>query len=213
MKLRDMKYLLLRGFVAVEIATSGSGSAAEQSAQTSSTPSAEIQGFASFLLTVENTQAVIYIYEIHLRSHIRGLGLGSLLMNTVEGVGSKVGVEKAMLTCFEQNVRGRRFYEVTLGYGLDEGSPEGEGEVEGEGEGEGELEAGTVVVVSNKKRLRGGRVVEMKTKMKTKTKRRPAGYVILSKSLKKKKDGQDLLGSEGRERERGRVLKRKNRGG
>lgn len=121
-------------------------------------------------------------------------------MNLVENIGRSVGVEKAMLTCFVENVGARRFYEGKMGFGVDEFSPEAEG-----------------VEKEEEKKLRGGRVVKMRGK----------GYVILSKRLR---DGEvalgeasldTLLGGEGkgkaggsvrREREREGVKRKRKRG-
>ena len=82
----------------------------------------EIQGFCSFMLTYEDGLEVVYCYELHLMPQLRGLGIGKLLMSLMEGVGSRVGVEKAMLTVFVENQGARRFYEK-LGYDVDEYSP------------------------------------------------------------------------------------------
>lgn len=174
MKAREMKYLLLRGrgksksesegiATAVHDAAAENGDgagAAEPAAGPEPEPEPEdegtIQGFCSFKLTYEETcSAVLYIYELHLVASLRSSGLGSMLMSTVETIGRQIGVKKAMLTCFVENVHARRFYEGKLKYVVDEGSPREEGEEEGV------------------RKLRGGRGVKM----------RGAGYVILSKTL------------------------------
>lgn len=81
-----------------------------------------VQGFASFMLTYEDGREVVYLYEIHLSSRLRGRGLGRKLVGVVEEVGRRAGVEKAMLTVFVVNEGARGFYEG-LGYGVDEFSP------------------------------------------------------------------------------------------
>lgn len=83
----------------------------------------EVEGFCSFMLTYEDGHEVVYCYEVHLAPRARGLGIGKMLMGWVEGVGKQVGVEKAMLTVFMENVAARRFYEG-LGYVIDEYSPQ-----------------------------------------------------------------------------------------
>lgn len=224
MKLGDMKYLLLRGNAPPtpkKLAEGGKDASAagddlgtpgpdvQQDSQTPETPETsssaqtqaqaqvQIQGFLSFLLTHEDNHSVIYIYELHLLPHLRNLGLGSYLMNLVEEIGRGVGVEKAMLTCFLENVAGRRFYEGKLNYGVDEFSPK--------------------VEVVQEKRLRGGRVVKGMGKGEG-----GAGYVILSKRLglgdcyQEEREGEGgrgkVGGSVGREREREREgLKKKKK--
>ena len=82
----------------------------------------EVQGFMSFMLTYEDGYEVIYLYEIHLSPQLQGQGLGKKLMDMMEEVGKKAGVEKSMLTVFRRNEAAMRFYEG-LGYGVDEFSP------------------------------------------------------------------------------------------
>jgi ribosomal protein S18 acetylase RimI-like enzyme len=81
-----------------------------------------VAGFVSFMVTYEDGKEVIYSYEVHLAESWQGKGIGKKLMETVEGVGRKVGVEKSMLTVFKANKRAVKLYE-TLGYGEDEYSP------------------------------------------------------------------------------------------
>lgn len=85
----------------------------------------EVQGFLSFMLTYDSTPSapVLYIYEIHLSSPVRKLGLGSHLMSAAEDIAQRVGVEKVMLTCFLSNEHALRVYEKR-GYKVDACSPE-----------------------------------------------------------------------------------------
>lgn len=83
----------------------------------------EILGFMSFMLTREEGQEVIYIYEIHLLEEIRRQGLAGHLFNVVEHVGTVTGMKKAMLTVFQSNRHARKLY-VRRGYKVDECSPE-----------------------------------------------------------------------------------------
>ncbi|MCJ1471995.1 hypothetical protein MMC13_000639 [Lambiella insularis] len=80
------------------------------------------EGFLSFMPTYEDGKEVIYVYELHLAESLRGGGMGRHLMEVVESIGAKMGVEKAMLTVFVANSEARSFYEC-LGYGPDESSP------------------------------------------------------------------------------------------
>jgi predicted GNAT family acetyltransferase len=86
-------------------------------------PAAPPKGFLSFMCTYEDGKEVIYVYELHLTEDVRGGGLGKQLMELVEDVGRKVGVEKVMLTVFVANVGAWKFYKK-LGYEVDEFSPE-----------------------------------------------------------------------------------------
>ena len=81
-----------------------------------------LAGFVSFMITYEDGHEVVYCYEIHLAEKWQGKGLGKKLMNLVEEVGRRVGVEKAMLTVFKANERAVKMYQ-SLGYREDEFSP------------------------------------------------------------------------------------------
>ena len=106
MKLPDMKYLLF---------TTNEGFAGYS-------PSYRIQVVCSFMLTYEDGNPVIYIYEIHMKPKLRGRGVGQKLMGMVEDIGRDAGVKKSMLTVFMCNVSGRSWYE-RMGYMVDEFSP------------------------------------------------------------------------------------------
>jgi ribosomal protein S18 acetylase RimI-like enzyme len=130
MKLPDMKYLILRDFNdegnAEHIATPDKPTPKERDetvASPVSTPQpSDVLGFLSFMVTYEDSQEVVYCYEIHLSPRARGRGVGSVLMKRMEAIGRAVGLEKAMLTVFKSNDVACRFYE-RLGYVLDEYSP------------------------------------------------------------------------------------------
>ncbi|KAF1345588.1 acyl-CoA N-acyltransferase, partial [Delphinella strobiligena] len=81
-----------------------------------------ILGFMSFMITIEEGQDVVYVYEIHLEEELRGLGLGKHLFNIVENIGTTSGMEKTMLTVFRRNEQARAMY-GKLGYDVDECSP------------------------------------------------------------------------------------------
>jgi ribosomal protein S18 acetylase RimI-like enzyme len=72
-------------------------------------------GFLSFMLTIDDGVPVTYIYEIHLCSAVRGQGLGKTLMECVDAIGRRTGMQKAMLTVFVSNVAAIGFYDG-LGY-------------------------------------------------------------------------------------------------
>jgi ribosomal protein S18 acetylase RimI-like enzyme len=96
----DMRYILLR----------------------SDTESKGIVAFVSFMLTLEEEEAVVYIYEIHLTSGLRGTGVGKALVGVVESIGRAVGVKLSMLTVFTSNTHAEAFYRY-LGYTEDPSSP------------------------------------------------------------------------------------------
>ncbi|KAK6000326.1 hypothetical protein QM012_003958 [Aureobasidium pullulans] len=81
-----------------------------------------IVGFLSFMITQEEEENVIYIYEIHISEHFRNCGLGRHLFNVVESIGGATDMDKAMLTVFRCNVRARRWYD-SRGYEVDKMSP------------------------------------------------------------------------------------------
>lgn len=84
--------------------------------------SEDLIGFLSFMLTREDGYEVIYCYEIHLQSELRGIGAGKTLMGFMEMVGRRAEVAKAMLTVFVENKGALKFYEK-LGYETDEFTP------------------------------------------------------------------------------------------
>lgn len=71
----------------------------------------DVGAFLSFMLTYEDGYEVIYCYELHVKTELRSSGIGSRLMDLMEHVGRKVGVEKAILTVFRSNEGARRFYQ------------------------------------------------------------------------------------------------------
>lgn len=104
MKLLDLKYVLIRTL---------------PSSASPDDATAPILGFLSFMPTFEDSVSCLYIYEIHLSPELRGSGLGRHLVEMVEGIASRVEVEKVMLTCFVRNKEARKFYEK-LGYVVEE---------------------------------------------------------------------------------------------
>lgn len=81
-----------------------------------------ISGFMSFMLTFEDGYEVVYLYEIHLRPELQGLGVGKEMIATLESAGKYAEVNKAMLTVFKANEKALHFYEK-LGYEEDDFSP------------------------------------------------------------------------------------------
>lgn len=122
MKLPDMKYMILRQ------AETAAGSIPERDrnvqdkASDSDSEKENIAGFMSFMVTYEDGYEVLYCYEIHLIPEVQGQGLGEVLMEKLEGIGRRIGLEKAMLTVFKSNSRAVKFY-TRIGYAEDEFSP------------------------------------------------------------------------------------------
>lgn len=84
----------------------------------------EIRAFTSLMPTLEEGEAVVYCYEIHLKPDLRGTGLAGLLMGFLETVARNIGVmEKVMLTVFTCNTRAVEFYR-RCGFETDEASPQ-----------------------------------------------------------------------------------------
>lgn len=114
MKLPDMRYLIAR---------QGSRTINPELAEPPAPTQSQILGFLSFMVTYEDGKEVIYCYEIHLSPTAQGLGLGKQLMLTLEDIGRRIGLEKAMLTVFKSNTKALRFYD-RLGFAVDEYSPQ-----------------------------------------------------------------------------------------
>lgn len=110
MKLPDLRYLLIKK------------TALTEANLTKKYASEDLMGFLSFMLTYEDGYEVIYCYEVHLQSELRGIGAGKSLMGIMEMVGRRAEVAKAMLTVFVENKGALKFYEK-LGYERDEFSP------------------------------------------------------------------------------------------
>ena len=83
----------------------------------------ELVAFLSFMVTIEDDCPVLYVYEIHLKQEVRGIGLGSHLLSVIEHFAKDAGLRKTMLTVFTTNESAERFYRK-LGYDTDEFSPQ-----------------------------------------------------------------------------------------
>lgn len=118
MKLPDMRYLILRD---TDVDTDSDGDRPQEGETLML--KRNIVGFFSFMVTYEDGKEVIYCYEIHLNPRAQGLGLGKMLMLTMEKIGQRIGLEKAMLTVFKSNARAMDLYQRSLGFVVDEYSP------------------------------------------------------------------------------------------
>ncbi|KAL7423021.1 hypothetical protein Q5752_002320 [Cryptotrichosporon argae] len=114
----------------------------------------EVLGFVGWRFDTEETAGprdaeVVYLYELHLAPRARGTGLADVLMDELEAVGRRWGMEKVMLTVLKRNARAVRFYE-RRGWAPDEIDPtrvarDGWEDV-GADEGEGGDDAGVAEV-------------------------------------------------------------------
>ena len=112
---KDMRYLLIKQLRTPQHAPLRDGTS-------NALGDAPAEGFLSFMITEEDDYEVLYIYEVHLSPSLRRNGIGQRLMQFVERVASKVGLEKVMLTVFTSNEVAERFYRK-IGYTDDEYSP------------------------------------------------------------------------------------------
>ena len=65
----------------------------------------------------------LYMYEIHLEEAWRGQGLGKFMMQTLEFLGIKFGMDYLMMTVFKANDKAMHFYMDNLKYKIDSTSP------------------------------------------------------------------------------------------
>lgn len=83
----------------------------------------QVCGYTSLMPTMEEGEAVVYCYEIHLKPDLRGTGLAGLLMGFLETVARNIQViDKVMLTVFTCNTRAMGFYR-RCGFEVDDLSP------------------------------------------------------------------------------------------
>lgn len=83
----------------------------------------QVCGYISLMPTMEEGEAVVYCYEIHLKPDLRGTGLAGLLMGFLDTIAKNIEVmEKVMLTVFTCNTRAVKFYQH-CGFEVDDISP------------------------------------------------------------------------------------------
>eukprot|EP01114_Cavostelium_apophysatum_P009050 TRINITY_DN22128_c0_g1_i1.p1 TRINITY_DN22128_c0_g1~~TRINITY_DN22128_c0_g1_i1.p1 ORF type:complete len:225 (-),score=46.78 TRINITY_DN22128_c0_g1_i1:31-705(-) len=81
--------------------------------------------FLAFRFIMEDDlRLVAYCYEIQVSDVARGKGLGKFMMQILELVGKKNGMNWAMLTTLKNNIEATKFYTKHLNYKVDESSPE-----------------------------------------------------------------------------------------
>jgi len=77
----------------------------------------------NFRFDVEDDYRVLYCYEIQLCEKVRRKGLGKFLMQILELIAFKTGMQKVMLTVFRHNVASHQFFVNKLKYIEDDTSP------------------------------------------------------------------------------------------
>ena len=99
----EMKYLLVR--------SRGAEPTSERTSKGGDVDTS-VLGFLSFMVDYDSspTVPVLYIYEIHLADSLRGLGLGSHLMQVADRLANNMGLDMVMLTCFLCNTKAHHFY-------------------------------------------------------------------------------------------------------
>jgi ribosomal protein S18 acetylase RimI-like enzyme len=68
------------------------------------------------------SQAVLYVYELEIKSKFHHQGLGHHLMKVTESMAQTANISKVMLTVFRANGAAMAFYR-SMGYSVDESSP------------------------------------------------------------------------------------------
>ena len=86
---------------------------------TVTTSNGDVAAFCHFRF---EEKQVLYIWELQVCSEYQGLGLGSLIISTLELVASSLGNMTLMLTVFTNNSNARKFYE-RIGFKTDKDSP------------------------------------------------------------------------------------------
>ena len=107
-------------FLIVEAATDADGAA-------DGTTKRDVLAFVHFRFEANDdekpTEEVLYVYEIQVSDRAQRSGLGKRLMNIMELVALKNGMQKVMLTVFKMNGGAMTFYREKMKYAIDESSP------------------------------------------------------------------------------------------
>ncbi|RSH91021.1 hypothetical protein EHS25_010197 [Saitozyma podzolica] len=87
----------------------------------------ELLGYCGFRFDTEQTAGtrdaeVVYCYELQIAPQARRMGLGKVLIDEMEVIGRRRGMDKAMLTCLKNNDPALSFY-AKQGYTPDEIDP------------------------------------------------------------------------------------------
>ncbi|CAI4223228.1 unnamed protein product [Auanema sp. JU1783] len=80
-------------------------------------------GYAHYRFDVDHTAPVVYCYEIQVCEKYQKKGIGSLLIQTLENLCARTGMEKVMATVFAFNAKSLGFFHK-LGYEADVTCPD-----------------------------------------------------------------------------------------
>eukprot|EP00080_Pristionchus_pacificus_P009958 PDM69978.1 Acetyltransferase [Pristionchus pacificus] len=83
--------------------------------------------YCHYRIDMDHDYAVIYCYEIQVETEYQRKGLGSIIMNVLEKLAVKLGMDKMMATVFKYNIRSLNFFRK-IGFEEDETSPMEEAE-------------------------------------------------------------------------------------
>ena len=112
-------------FLIVEAAADADG--ADANANDDGTTKRDVLAFVHFRFEPNDdekpTEEVLYVYEIQVSDRAQRSGLGKRLMNIMELVANKNGMQKVMLTVFKMNGGAMKFYREKMKYAIDESSP------------------------------------------------------------------------------------------
>ena len=83
----------------------------------------DIVSFAHFRFSLEGVFKVVYIYEVQVEAAYRSQGIGKRLVQLLELIAVKHGLEWTMCTVFKCNPRSMKFFMDKMKYEIDETSP------------------------------------------------------------------------------------------
>lgn len=79
-------------------------------------------GFIHFRMELEDGEASLFIYDIHVEDELQRNGLGKWLVQIVEFLGLKLGYDSILVSCLKENTAGRKFFRK-MNYTLHKQSP------------------------------------------------------------------------------------------
>jgi len=82
----------------------------------------DLVAYGMFRFEVEESNDVLYCYELQVSSTARRMGLGKMMMQQLWKIGSSWKMKKTMLTVLKENTAAFEFY-TKLGFAIDETSP------------------------------------------------------------------------------------------
>ncbi|KAE9420450.1 hypothetical protein Angca_007369, partial [Angiostrongylus cantonensis] len=83
----------------------------------------ELIGYSHYRFDMDHHSSVVYCYEIQIEERYQKKGVGTLLIQTLETLAERTGMEKVMATVFAFNEKSLAFFHK-LGYGIDVSCPD-----------------------------------------------------------------------------------------